>query len=93
MVKTPARTVERAIPAVTKQQTRRRVKTPASTQERVVPAITKLVARSGAEQTGNTNALSISLLSGPQTISATANLSYTYETPLNGQVIVEPEDG
>ena len=93
VVKTPARTVERAIPAVTKQQTRRVVKTPASTQERVVPAITKLVARSGAEQTGNTNALSISLLSGPQMISATANLSYTYETPLNGQVIVEPEDG
>ena len=93
VVKTPARTVERAIPAVTKQQTRRVVKTPASTQERVVPAITKLVARSGAEQTGNTNALSISLLSGPQTISVTANLSYTYETPLNGQVIIEPEDG
>lgn len=41
---------------------------------------------------GNTNALSISLLSGPQTISATANLGYTYETPLNGKIIVEPED-
>ena len=35
--------VERIIPAVTKQVTRRVVKTPASTQERVIPAITKEV--------------------------------------------------
>ena len=37
---------------------------------------------------GNTNALSISLLSGPQIISVTANLGYTYDTPLNGKIII-----
>jgi len=44
-IKTPARTVERVIPAVTKQVTRRVVKTPAQTQERVIPAVTKQVTR------------------------------------------------
>ena len=42
-VATPAQTIERAIPSVTKQETRRVVKTPASTIERAVPAITKQV--------------------------------------------------
>lgn len=37
------------------------------------------------------NALSISLLSGPQTIRVSATLSYDYETLLNGKIIVEPE--
>ena len=45
VLKTPARTQERVIPAVPQQVTRRVVKTPASTQERVVPAITKEVTR------------------------------------------------
>ncbi len=40
-VKTPARTVERTVPAVTKMETRRVIKTPASTVERHVPAGTK----------------------------------------------------
>ena len=40
---------------------------------------------------GNTNALSISLLSGLQTISVAAQLGYTYDTPLNGKIIVEPQ--
>ena len=55
---------------------RRVQKTPASTQERVL------------RPNANTNALSISLLSGPQTISVTANLGYTYDTPLNGKIII-----
>ena len=38
-----------------------------------------------------TNALSMSLLSGPKTISVTANLSYDYETPLNGKIIIKDE--
>ena len=42
-IATPAQTIERAIPSVTKQETRRVVKTPASTIERAVPAITKQV--------------------------------------------------
>jgi len=46
----------------------------------------------GVGSNANTNALSISLLSGPQTISVKAQLSYTYETPLNGKTIVEPDD-
>lgn len=41
---------------------------------------------------GNTNALSISLLSGPQTISVAARLGYTYDTPLNGKIIIDPDD-
>ncbi|MEP1231721.1 MAG: SIMPL domain-containing protein [Litorimonas sp.] len=43
--------------------------------------------------TTNTNALSISLLSGPQTISVTAQLGYTYDTPLNGKIIILPDEG
>lgn len=64
---------------------RRIVKTPASVKERVIPAIVK----SRAELAQTTNALSMSLLSGPQTISATANLSYDYETPLDDKIIIE----
>ena len=40
---------------------------------------------------GQTNALSISLLSGPQTISAAAQLGYSYATPLDGKIIVDPD--
>ena len=36
-----------------------------------------------------TNALSMSLLSGPQTIAVTATLHYDYETPLDGKIIVD----
>ena len=39
-----------------------------------------------------TNALSMSLLSGPQTISVTADLFYSYETPLDGKIIMEGEE-
>jgi esterase/lipase superfamily enzyme len=45
VVKTPASTIERVIPAVTKMETRRVIKTPAATQERVVPAVTRQVSR------------------------------------------------
>ena len=41
--KAPTHAVERVIPAITKQVSRRVVKTPASTIERVIPAITKVV--------------------------------------------------
>ncbi len=67
---------------------RRVVKTPASTVERSIPAVTKTIQR----RSSTTNALSMSLLSGPQTIEVTANLSYAYDTPLDGKVIVEPEN-
>lgn len=39
----------------------------------------------------NTNALSISLLSGPQTISVAARLGYSYPTPLDGKIIIDPD--
>lgn len=71
---------------------RRVVKTPASTVERVIPAVTKQQFRGAATGGQTTNALSMSLLSGPQTISVTANLSYTYDTPLNGKIIMEGEE-
>lgn len=44
-----------------------------------------------SEMGGNTNALSISLLSGPQTISVAARLGYNYGTPLDGKIITDPD--
>ena len=41
ILKSPARTVERVIPAIPQTVTRRRIKTPARTVERSVPAVTK----------------------------------------------------
>ncbi len=74
---------------------RRVVKTPASVQERAIPAVTKTeTVRVGGDRSPApmSNALAMSLSSGPQTISATATLSYSYDTPLTGKVIVEPDD-
>ena len=45
VVAEPSRVVERVIPAVTKQVSRRVVKTPARAIERVVPAVTEAVSR------------------------------------------------
>jgi len=45
IVKTPATTIERIVPSITKTETRRIIKTPASTVERVIPAVTKEVER------------------------------------------------
>ena len=86
VVKTPARTVERAIPAVTKQVTRRVIKTPARTTERTIPAVTKQVS-----SVPQNNALRMSLMSGRQTITVRAQMAFSYETPLNGKIIVETE--
>lgn len=90
------------VPAVTKQVTRRVVKTPASVQERMIPSVTKMETRrvlktpasappNGAFTSGRpqSNALQMSLLSGPQTISVTASLSYDYKTPIDGTRVQE----
>ena len=90
------------VPAVTKQVTRRVVKTPASTQERMIPSVTKMETRrvlktpasppppSAFTASGvQSNALQMSLLSGPQTISVTASLSYDYKTPIDGTHVPE----
>ena len=69
---------------------RRVQKQPASTQERVIPAIVKKRSEL-IYGTGTTNVLSISLLSGPQTISVTASLAYQYDTPLTGKIILKSE--
>jgi len=45
ILRTPASTQERIIPAITKSVTRRVIKSPASTEERIIPAITKQVER------------------------------------------------
>lgn len=90
------------IPAVTKQVARRVIKTPASTQERIIPAVTKMEtrrvlvepARPSSNQLGATsqsNALQMSLLSGPQTVSVTAYLSYDYKTPIDGTIVPDEE--
>lgn len=90
------------LPAVTQQVPRRVVKTPASTTERTIPAVTKMVTRRvlknpGASgggvttQSGASNALNESLLSGSKTIRVSATLSYNYETPLDG-VIFKTEE-
>ena len=138
MIKTPARTVERHVPAVTKDiivksanpdgSYKEVVKTitvkEAYTDIDVIPAeyetrTEQILVEPGrvewkpASQAINagefkavkfpkgqsetlknaptTNALSMSLLSGPKTISVTANLSYYYETPLNGKIIIKDE--
>ncbi len=67
VLKTPARTMERAVPAVTKMETRRRVKTPASTVERVVPAITKEVTRQ-IEENGETKTVTETVIVQPQSV-------------------------
>ena len=46
----------------------------------------------GEPQTYSSNALSMSLLSGPQTIEVTANLAFSYETPLDGKVIIDRKE-
>ncbi len=85
VVKTPARTQERAVPAVTKLETRRRIKTPARTVENYAGG-----SYSGGGINPNSNALQMSLLSGPQTISVSATISYNYKTPIDGTIV--PED-
>ena len=86
VVKTPASVQERAIPAVTKQQTRRVIKTPARVTERTIPAVTKQVS-----SVPKNNALRMSLMSGDQTITVRAQMAFSYNTPLNGKIIVETE--
>lgn len=88
-VRTPAQTQERVVPAVTRMATRRVVKTPASTQERIIPAVTKQVSRRGANN--QSNALRETMMSGSKTIRVTANLSYNYETPLDGVIFKAAE--
>lgn len=88
-IRTPARTQERVIPAVTKMQTRRVVKTPASTMERMIPAVTKQV--SARDRVKQSNALRETMMSGSKTIRVTANLSYNYETPLDGIIFKTAE--
>jgi len=91
----PQRVVERAVPAVTKQVSRRVIKTPASTQERTIPAVTKQETRRRIKTPASTiervvpgrdskrNALKMSL-AGPRTITVGASLTYRYETPIDG---------
>lgn len=79
VVKTPASTVERMIPAVTKSVTRR------------VP-INAPAQSSGPTYVGHANnALRMTLLAGPQTVQVNATLGYLYETPLNGKVIIDED--
>jgi len=77
---------ERVIPAVTKQEARRVIKTPASSVERVIPG------GGVSAQTGASNALNESMMSGSKTIRVTASVSYNYETPLDGVIFKVPED-
>ena len=91
-------------PPVTKQEARRIVKTPARTSERTIPAVTKQVSRRvlknpGSSSTGGvsgqsgaSNALNESILSGSKTIRVSASLSYNYETPLDGVIFKLPEE-
>lgn len=83
----------------------RQVTQPAATVERVIPAVTRTNERGGrvVVQEASTefvaippqpqsNALVMSLQSGPQTIRATARMSFSYTTPLDGVVIVSADD-
>lgn len=55
---------------------------------RSIPA-GQLMALPRVDNITTTNALSMSLLSGPQTISVTATMTYDYETPLDDKVILD----
>lgn len=94
VVKTPARTQERVIPAVTKTETRRVIKHAAGSH--AAGAFRGVSSSSYSSSAGSTtpqsNALQMSLLSGPQTVSVTAYLSYDYKTPIDG-TIVPAEEG
>jgi len=87
-------------PAVTKQVLRRVVKTPASTTERVIPAVTKQATRriiktparaieKQALPDNTSNALKMSL-AGARTITVSAQLTYAYETPIDGTLPQKP---
>jgi len=92
-------------PAITQEIARRVVKTPARTTERTIPAVSKTVSRrvlknpgsannggGVSAQTGASNALNESMMSGSKTIRVTASVSYNYETPLDGVIFKVPED-
>lgn len=65
-----------------------------TTQERVIPAVTKQQTRRVIKSDSSavrleSNTLSMSLFSGPQTITVNATLAYAYDSPLNGKVVME----
>ena len=88
IMKTPARTVERAAPAVTKTETRRVVKTPAATQERVVPAITKRVDRRVEAADGSFETVSETVVVTPQSVEY-ITVPPVYETVTETVVVQE----
>ncbi|MGB0908351.1 MAG: SIMPL domain-containing protein [Maricaulaceae bacterium] len=87
---------EHVVPAVTRNQSRRVVNRPSSTQERIIPAVTKQVTRRVVKTPARAmdlsasleeTALNMSLRSGPQTITVTAQMSYDYVTPIDGSIV------
>ena len=68
VLKSPARTMERAVPTIPKTVTRRRVKTPASTVERSVPAVTKQETRRVAKEDGTFETVTETVIVTPQSV-------------------------
>ncbi len=86
VVKTPARTMERVVPAISKSETRR---IPISAGQFTSASGESFSYVSELESQGagpQTNSLKMSLLSGPQTVTVSARMQFLYDTPINGKV-------
>jgi len=88
ILKTPASTMERTIPSVTKMETRRVVKTPASTVERSIPAVTKQVSRRVEKTDGTFETVSETVVVTPQSVEY-VTVPPTFETVSEPVVVQE----
>ena len=88
ILKTPARTVERSVPSVTKMETRRVIKTPAATVERTVPAVTEQHDRRIAKDDGTFETVTETVVVAPATVEY-VSVPPVYETVQEPVVVQE----
>ena len=79
ILKSPARTMERVIPAIPKTVTRQVIKTPARTVERSVPAVTKQETRRVEKADGTYETVSETVVVTPESVEY-VTVPPTYET-------------
>ena len=88
VLKSPARTMERVAPPISKTETRRVVKTPASTVERSVPAVTKQETRRIAKEDGTFETVTETVLVTPSSVEY-VTIPAVYETVEETVVVQE----
>ena len=88
ILKSPARTMERVIPAIPKTETRRRIKTPARTVERSIPAVTKQETRRVEKADGTFETVSETVVVKPASTDY-VTVPPTYETYTETVVVQE----